>query len=111
MLADGTLTAAQASVGADGLAWPAAGPGERVPVLVWQPRPVVGQPRPRRRTQPDLSRYVREYSVAPFLRRLPEGAQASPEKRAEYKRLLARYGRGGDLPPGYTLVDGHTRRR
>ena len=27
MLADGTLTAAQASVGADGLAWPAAGPG------------------------------------------------------------------------------------
>jgi hypothetical protein len=111
MLADGTLTAAQASVGADGLEWPAGGPGDRVPVLIWQPRPVVDQRQPRHRTQPDLFRYVREYSVAPFLRRLPEGAQASPEKRAEYKRLLARYGRGGDLPPGYTLVDGHTRRR
>ena len=49
--------------------------------------------------------------MAPFLRRLPKDAQASPEKRAEYKRLLARYGRAGDLPPGYTLVDGHTRRR
>ena len=111
MLADGTLTVEQASVGADGLQWPPAGPGERVPVLVWQPRPVVGLPRQRGRPQPDLSRYVREYSVAPFLRRLPKGAQASLEKRAEYKRLLARYGRTGDLPPGYTLVDGHTRRR
>ena len=111
MLADGTLTAAQASVRANGFEWPAAGPGERVAVLVWQPRPVVGQHRARARTQPDLSRYVREYSVAPFLRRLPQGAQASLEKHAEYKRMLARYGRAGDLPPGYTLVDGHTRRR
>ena len=82
-----------------------------MPVLVWQPQPVVGVPRQRAWPQPDLSRYVREYSVASFLRRLPKGAQASPEKRADYKRLLARYGRAGDLPPGYTLVDGHTRRR
>ncbi len=111
MLADGTLTVEQASVGADGLQWPPAGPGERVSVLVWQPRPVLGLPRQSSRPQPDLSRYVREYSVAPFLRQLPKGAQASLEKRAEYKRLLARYGRTGDLPPGYTLVDGHTRRR
>jgi hypothetical protein len=54
---------------------------------------------------------VREYTVASFLRRLPKGAKASLEKHAEYKRLLARYGRAGDLPSGYTLVDGHTRRR
>jgi len=111
MLADGTLAIAQASVGPSGLAWPATGPGERVPVLVWQPRPVVGIPRQRGGSQPDLSRYVREYSVAPFLRRLPKGAQASPEKHTQYGRLLARYGRAGDLPPGYTLVDGHTRHR
>jgi hypothetical protein len=111
MLADGTVTAEQASVGADGLQWPPTGPDERVPVLVWQPRPAVGVRRLRGGSQPDLSRYVQEYSVAPFLRRLPTGAQASPGKRTEYRRLLARYGRTGDLPPGYTLVDGHTRRR
>jgi hypothetical protein len=111
MLADGTLTVGHGSVGAAGLQWPADGPGEQVPVLVWQPRPVVGPPRQSVRPQPELSRYVREYSVAPFLRRLPKGAQASLDKHAEYKRLLARYGRAGDLPLGYTLVDGHTRRR
>jgi hypothetical protein len=111
MLADGTLASEQASVGADAFEWPLTEPGERVPVLVWQPRPVVGVPRQRGSPQPDLSRYVREHSVAPFVRRLPKGARASPGKRAEYKRLLARYGRAGDLPPGYTLVDGHTRSR
>ena len=111
MLADGTLAVAHASIGADGLQWPPDGPAEQVPVLVWQPRPVVGLPRQSVRPRPDLSRYVREYSVAPFLRRLPKGAQASLEKRVEYQRLLARYGRAGDLPPGYTLVEGHTRRR
>jgi hypothetical protein len=111
MLADGTLTVEQASVTASGLEWPPAGLGEGVAVLVWQPRPVVGGPRQRDRSQPDLSRYVREYSVAPFLRRLPQGAQASPGKHEEYQRLLARYGRAGDLPPGYTLVVGHTRHR
>lgn len=111
MLADGTLAIGQASVGPDGLAWPATGSGERVPVLVWQPRPVAGSTRQRCGSQSDLSQYVREYSVAPFLRRLPKGAQASFEKRAQYRRLLARYDRDGDLPPGYTLVDGHTRHR
>jgi hypothetical protein len=111
MLAAGTLTAEQASVGADGLQWPPAGGAEQVTVLVWQPRPAVGIPRQRAGPQADLTRYVREYSVAPFLRRLPTGAQASPAKHAQYKRLLARYGRAGHLPPGYTLVDGHTRHR
>ena len=111
MLADGTLTVEQPASAPTASSGPRIGPGEQVPVLVWEPRPVVGLPRQRRRPQPDLFRYVREYSVAPFLRRLPKGAQASLEKRAEYKRLLARYGRVGDLPPGYTLVDGHTRRR
>ncbi len=111
MLADGTLSVEQASAGVGGLKWPATGPGDRLPVLVWQPRPVVGFPRQRGGSQPDLSHYVREYSVAPFLRRLPQGALASPGKRAEYKRLLIRYGRAGDLPPGYTLVDGHIRHR
>jgi hypothetical protein len=111
MLADGTLTVEQASVGENASEWSRTEPAERVSVLVWRPRPVVGVPRQRSGPQPDLSRYVREYSVAPFVRRLPKGAQASPGKRAEYKRLLARYGRAGDLPPGYTLVDGHTRSR
>ena len=111
MLADGTLTLGQASTGADGLEWPAAGSGERAQVLVWQPQRFVGVIRQRGQSQPGLSQYVREYSVAPFLRRLPNGAQASPEKRAQYRRLLGRYGRVGDLPSGYTLVDGHTRHR
>ncbi len=111
MLAAGTLSVEQASVSVGGLRWPPAGTGERVAVLVWQLRPVVGAPRQRGVSPPDLARYVREYSVAPFLRRLPKDAQASPGKHAEYRRLLARYGRTGDLPLGYTLVDGHTRHR
>jgi hypothetical protein len=111
LLADGELTTEQASLGDGGLQWPPAGPGEQVPVLVWRPQPVAGASRRRGVPQPDLARYMREYSVAPFLRRLPRGQQASPEKHAQYKRLLGRYGRVGDLPDGYTLVDGHIRRR
>jgi hypothetical protein len=90
--------------------WPADRSGPAVAVLVWRPRPVVGVPR-ERAPQAELSRYVQEFSVAPFLRRLSPGASAGAEARAEYKRLLAKYGRDGDLPPGYTLVREHTRRR
>ena len=111
MLADGTLTVEAASVGDDGLRWPPTGPGQQMAVLVWRPRPVVGLTRQHGAPEPDLSRYVREFAVAPFLRRLPYGAHASAEARAEYKRLLARYGRTGDLPTGYTLVREHTRHR
>ena len=46
---------------------------------------------------------------APFLRRLPPGARASAQMRAEYRRLTARYGRPRELPAGYTLVREHTR--
>ena len=111
LLADGTLTAGEASTGPDGLRWPPAGPEIRIPVLVWRPRPVVGSTRQRAAQRPELSRYVREFSVAPFLRRLPYGQSATVEARAEYKRLLGRYGRSGDLPHGYTLVREHTRHR
>lgn len=111
MLADGTLTVEEASEGPDGLEWPPAGIGNRVPVLVWRPRRIVGISRQPRSPESNLSRYVREFSVAPFLRRLPFGAQASADARAEFRRLLTRYGRTGDLPAGYTLVRGHTRYR
>ncbi len=110
MVSDGVLTIEKASFGANGLQWPPEADGEQVPVLVWRPKPVIGRPRHADISQ-DLSEYVMEYSVAPFLRKLPPGSQASEEKRTQYRRLLARYGRTADLPPGYTLVDGHTRRR
>lgn len=111
MLADGTLTIEQASVGADGVRWPPATSGGLVAVLVWRPRLVTGDTRQSRAPESMLSLYVREFSVAPFLRRLAYGAQASADSRAEYRRLLARYGRAGDLPAGYTLVREHVRHR
>jgi len=111
LLAEGTLTAEQASVGLDGLKWPPDGVGTQILVLTWRPRPVVGTTRQRATPQTELSRYVREFSVAPFLRRLPHGASASAQAQAEYRRLLGRYGRSGDLPPGYTLVREHSRHR
>jgi hypothetical protein len=110
MVSDGTLAIEKASTDANGLRWPAEADGEQVQALVWRPKPVVGRSR-HAGTPQDLSGYVIEYSVAPFLRKLPPGSQASEEKRAQYGRLLARYGRTADLPPGYTLVEGHTRHR
>jgi hypothetical protein len=59
----------------------------------------------------ELVRYVHTYKVAPFLRRLPDGQSARPAQQAEYRKLLARFGRVGDLPAGHTLVRGHTRER
>jgi hypothetical protein len=105
-----------------------------VTVLVWRPRPLT---RPRRTGRgaaageidasatsassagadergadsDDLVGYVNTYEVAPFLRRLPDGQHASPAQQAEYRKLLARFGRVGDLPAGLTLVRGHTRER
>jgi hypothetical protein len=110
LVSDSTLASEKASLGAHGLQWPAEATGELVPVLVWQPKPVVGRPRHPGNSQ-GLSEYVVEYSVAPFLRKLPPGSQASEEKRAQYRLLVARYGQTADLPLGYTLVSGHTRHR
>ncbi len=66
---------------------------------------------PPPRPDPPLAEYVAEYDVAAFLRRLPEGQRASDTARAEYHRLLSRFGAAGDLPPGFTLVRGHSRSR
>ncbi|WWM26130.1 hypothetical protein QBW33_20330 [Streptomyces sp. B21-104] len=41
------------------------------------------------------------YDVAPFLRKLPEGQNASEEKKAKHKEET-----GDDLPPGHTSVRG-----
>ncbi|MDQ1019901.1 hypothetical protein [Streptomyces afghaniensis] len=41
------------------------------------------------------------YEVDPHLRKLPEGQNASEEKKAKYKEET-----GDDLPPGRTWVDG-----
>lgn len=72
------------------------------------PEPLV--PVPPRDPGP-LHGFVLAYDVASFLRRLPPGAQASEEKRAEYRRRMARYGKAAELPNGFTLVTGHTRHR
>jgi hypothetical protein len=105
-----------------------------VTVLVWRPRPVAcaqstGHGAAADEIDPgttsagptsvdvlgadsdDLVRYVHTYEVAPFLRRLPDGQNASPVQQAQYRKLLARFGRVGDLPAGHTLVCGHTRGR
>lgn len=60
---------------------------------------------------PYLAEYIVEYDVAAFLRRLPDGQRASDAARAEYHRLLSRFGAVGDLPAGFTLVRGHSRSR
>ncbi|MGH3277558.1 MAG: hypothetical protein ACRDNW_00260 [Trebonia sp.] len=110
LIADGTLSVEYTTIGEHRLDWPPNQQGELLPILVWRPRIVHGGPRQQPEPQPELGHYV-EYWVAPHIRRLQPGQQASPEKRAEYRRLMARYGRDADLPRGYTLVDRHTRHR
>ncbi len=115
----GEITVEQAIRVGAALRWPPADAvGEAVEVLVWRPKPVVLAPRPRgphqdpaRSPAENLTHFVREYTVTPFLRRLPEGQHASDEQRAEYRRLLSRFGRAGELPDGYTLVREHVRSR
>lgn len=76
-------------------------------------------PTPRRADEPVPERprtaapwrYLVEYEVAPFLRRLPRGQRAGDVARSEYHRLLSRFGLRGDLPDGFTLVRGHSRTR
>ena len=78
---------------------------------------MTGAPRPRPSDDAagdrpeDLDRFVHAHTVAPFLRQLPPGWHASEEARAEYRALLARFGRTGELPVGYTLVREHIRGR
>ena len=119
LIVAGDIRAEQATRVGAVLRWPPVdGVGEAVEVLVWRPRPVVLAPRPpalheepTRSPVEDLSHFIREYTVMPFLRRLPKGQHASEEQRAEYHRLLARFSRAGDLPEGYTLVREHVRSR
>lgn len=110
LIADGTLRVEHTTIGEHGLDWPPNQQGDQLPVLVWRPRTVHGSPKPQPEAQPDLAHYL-EYWVTPHIRRLQPGQQASPEKRAQYRRLMARYGRKSELPPGYTLVDRHIRHR
>jgi hypothetical protein len=49
----------------------------------------------------DERRSSSPYDVDPHLRNLPEGQNASEEKKAKYKEET-----GDDLPPGQTWVDG-----
>ena len=110
LIADGTLSVEDTTIGEHGLDWPPNQQGDQLPVLVWRPRIVHGSPKQQPEPQPELGHYV-EYWVAPHIRRLQPGQQPNLEKRAEYRRLMARYGRNAELPPGYTLVDRHTRHR
>jgi hypothetical protein len=110
LIADGTLSVEYTTIGEHGLDWPPNRQGDQLPVLVWRPRIVHGSPRQQPEPQPGLGHYI-EYWVAPHIRRLQPGQQPNPEKRAEYRRLMARYGRNAELPSGYTLVDRYARRR
>ena len=111
LIAERILTVEHTTLGPHGLDWPPSQQGEQVPVLVWRPRIVQGGQQRSHDPQPDLASYVVEYSVASFLRKLPPGQQASPDKLEQYRKLMARYGRNAELPSGYTLVDGHARHR
>ena len=110
LIADRTLSVERTTIGKHGLDWPPNQQGDWHSVLVWRPRVMQGKQRPQPAPHPELRHYV-EYWVAPHIRRLQPGHEASPEKRAEYRRLMVRYGRNADLPPGYTLVDRHSRHR
>ena len=115
LLAEGVLTQEEANSEGGLLRWPATATGQPMTVLVWRPPATPSIPRTPARANPeptdDLTRYVTEYGVAPFLRRLRPGDRASDDARAAYRALLARFGRVGELPPGHTLVREHTRSR
>jgi hypothetical protein len=118
LVALGELSVEAASRTGSVLRWPADHNGERIEVLVWRPRVLLHPARHRQAeddgagtTPADLAHYVQLHTVAPFLRRLHPGSQAGDQARAEYRRLLARFGRAGELPAGYTLVREHTRGR
>lgn len=120
MVADGTLSREDADVIGTAFRWPATDGGAVISVLVWRPRPVPGIPRSQdvaiegtaeRHSTSTSGGPMTEYLVTDFLRLLPGNRRASEEMRAEYRALMARFGRVAELPDGYTLVRAHTRIR
>ncbi|GHJ17075.1 hypothetical protein [Micromonospora sp. AKA38] len=110
LIASGALRRVGGSVDVDGRPWyPPRSGNRRVTLLRYVPRV---EPAPTPHEPPGHVGTRRRHKVAPHLRTLPPGAQASPEKEEEYLEMVrdARIvDRGGGLPRGKTLVSGHER--
>ncbi|MGW2799532.1 hypothetical protein [Streptomyces sp. NPDC001269] len=113
LLAERHLYAATGSRGANGEPHHPARDGETLidligyapnPVVVPRPGPSNGVP-----TQPEGV----EHFVHGFLRRLPAGSNPTDTQRAAYRKHCRHVGKadGWELPPGYTFVTAHSRRR
>ncbi|MFJ6995380.1 hypothetical protein [Streptomyces sp. NPDC003090] len=113
LLAERHLYQATGSRSADGEPHYPAREGEPPIALIgYAPNPVV-VPRPGSGVgSAPLDRGV-EHFVHGFLRRLPAGAEPTDAQRAAYREHCRHVGKadGWELPPGYTFVTAHFRRR
>ncbi|WP_326807182.1 hypothetical protein OHB04_08330 [Streptomyces sp. NBC_01775] len=85
----------------------------RIRLIGYDPAPM---PVPRSRpqgSQDTRRRPAVEYAVAGFIRKLPPGRKPTPGQQAAYRAHCQSFGKadGWQLPPGYTFVTGHSRRR
>ena len=93
--------------------FPAQGDGPTESVLVWTPTVTAA----RSPASPDdlgcapRQLPLQERDISPYLRRLAPDTSASEDARAEYRRIHERFGYGAELPAGYTLVRGYSRRQ
>ncbi|MGW4561630.1 hypothetical protein ACWEN3_04200 [Streptomyces sp. NPDC004561] len=112
LLAERHLYAATGSRGADGEPHHPARDGEPLIALIgYAPNPVVVS-RPGSGGVPTQDKGV-EHFVHGFLRRLPPGWEPTDTQRAAYRNHCRHVGKadGWELPPGYTFVTAHSRRR
>ncbi|MBB1257858.1 hypothetical protein H3147_03315 [Streptomyces sp. OF8] len=113
LLAERYLYPATGSRGADGQPHHPAREGEpRIALVGYAPNTVVV---PRSGSADRVPPRVRgvEHFVHGFLRRLPAGAVPQDTQRAAYREHCRHVGKadGWELPPGYTFVTAHLRRR
>lgn len=113
LLAEHRLYPAIGSRGADGEPHHPARDGEPPIALIgYVPNPVV-VPRPGSGAGAPPQVHGVEHFVHGFLRRLPAGSNPTDVQRAAYREHCRHVGKadGWELPPGYTFVTEHSRRR
>ncbi|MFF8946708.1 hypothetical protein ACF1A5_31520 [Streptomyces sp. NPDC014864] len=113
LLAERHLYPATGSRGADGEPHHPARDGEvSIALIGYAPNPVV-MPRPGSGPGTPLQDRGVEHFVHGFLRRLPTGWEPTDAQRAAYREHCRHVGKadGWELPPGYTFVTAHSRRR
>ncbi|WP_392973118.1 hypothetical protein [Streptomyces sp. LN245] len=113
LIAERHLYTAIGSRGAGGEPHHPARDGEpHIPLVGYEPNPVV-VPRPGSGGGGFPQGTGIEYFVHGFLRRLPVDSTPTDAQRAAYREHCRRVGKadGWELPPGYTFVTSHSRRR